>query len=88
MRLRMTSVGQKQIPFPPQRANALAGDPGFGNDKQKDYGMTSKGLFRLGGVEAAVVVVQEVVLGGFEVQERAVTEAGGEGGSGRGVRTG
>ena len=48
----------------------------------------SNGLFRLGGVEAAVVVVQEVVLGGFEVQERAVAEAGGEGGFGRGVRPG
>jgi hypothetical protein len=27
---------QKQIPFPPQRASALAGDPGCGNDKQKE----------------------------------------------------
>jgi hypothetical protein len=41
--------------------------------------VVQKGLFRLGGVEAAMVVVQEVVLGGFEVEERAVTEAGGEG---------
>jgi hypothetical protein len=41
--------------------------------------VVQKGLFRLGGVEAAMVVVQEVVLGGFEVEEGAVTEAGGEG---------
>jgi hypothetical protein len=34
---------KKQIPFPPQRANSLVGDPGFGNDKQN--GMTIKEFF-------------------------------------------
>ncbi len=34
---------EKQIPFPPQRASALAGDPGFGNDNQKSKGKGGRG---------------------------------------------
>ena len=28
---------QKQIPYPPQRANSRVGDPDYGNDKQKNW---------------------------------------------------